>query len=265
MTGYFKKVFIGSNLKMYKTNQQNRAFVSQLLELTKDLTGSNLILFILPSYTALADICRLVDHSSILIGAQNMHWEDNGAYTGEISPLMLKELGIDLVMLGHAERRSIFGETDRMVNQRVKASLSNGFRTLLCVGDTAEDMFFGVSEERLRLQIKIALHGVESSFLEQLWVAYEPVWAIGAGGKPADPEFASRMQHSIRNTLNEVFPDHPNSIPILYGGSVNFENCSALISQPEIDGLFIGRAAWDAVNFNRIIRKVIQTIDNQDF
>ncbi len=260
MTGHFKRVFIGSNLKMYKTNQQNLSYLSQLLELTKDISRSNLTLFILPSYTALAEMLRMANHSEILIGAQNMHWEDSGAYTGEISPPMLKELGVDLVMLGHAERRSIFGETDRMVNRRILASLAHGFITLVCVGDTTEDMTFGVSEERLRQQIKTALHGVDSSLFDKLWVAYEPVWAIGTGGRPADPEFASHMHRSIRNALNEIFPDHPNSIPILYGGSVNLENCAALINQPEIDGLFIGRAAWDAENFNRIIRSVLPAL-----
>jgi L-erythrulose 1-phosphate isomerase len=260
MKNHNRKIWIGSNLKMYKNNQQTLDYLRQLQELTKDIQRKDLTCFILPSYTALADACRQTHKSFPLIGAQNMHWEEQGQFTGEISPKMLQEIGVDIIMVGHAERREIFGETDWMVNKRVLSSLEYGFQTLICVGETGADRSYGISADRLRQQLLIALHAVEGSRLEQLWVAYEPVWAIGEDGQVSEPGYANKMHIVLREALERRFPGNGHKIPLLYGGSVNLFNTASLISQPDIDGLFIGRAAWDAQNFNAIIRTALQNI-----
>ena len=256
MNKRFSKVFVGTNHKMYKTNKQTLDYLRALEELTADIPRSQLELFVLPPYVALADACRQVDQSLITIGAQNMHWEEQGQFTGEISPIMLQDVGVSLVMIGHAERRQIFGETDEMVNRRVLASLRHGFQTLVCVGETADDKCYGTSHERLAQQIKIALHNVTQEAWKQIWVAYEPVWAIGDHGEEADPVYVNQMHAHIRETLAHSF-GYNQDVPVLYGGSVNLTNASELNIQPEVDGLFIGRAAWDADNFNKIIRSIL--------
>ena len=253
----FQRVFVGSNLKMYKTNRQTLDFLHRLQELTRDIPRTELSLFFLPSYTALADACREADHNLCWIGAQNMHWEEQGRFTGEISPLMLAEIGVDLVMIGHAERRQVFGETDEMVNRRVLSSLAHKFQTLICVGDTQHELQYGVSADVLRQQLKIALFGVSAKQLEKVWLAYEPVWAIGEGGQPAEPGLANEMHAVLRQVLADLYPGKEQAVPILYGGSVDLENIEGLMEQPEMDGLFVGRAAWEADRFNQIVRKTL--------
>ena len=155
-----KKIYFGSNLKMYKTAADTVAYVKELFRLTEKLDRSQIGLFIIPSYTALMAVSDAVPHESIMIGAQNMYWEEKGQFTGEISPVMLEELKVNLVMIGHSERRHIFGETDFLTNQKVKAALRHGFTALLCVGETGEEKEYGISEEVLRRQLKIGFHGV---------------------------------------------------------------------------------------------------------
>jgi len=259
MSHRFQTLFVGSNLKMYQTNRQTLEFLALLQQLTRDIPRPQLKLFILPSYTALADACRMVDHDRIWIGAQNMHWEEQGQFTGEISPIQLRDIGVDLVMVAHAERRQHFGETDALANSRVLSSLAHGFQTLLCVGDRREDLQSGQSAEVLSRQLEVGLAGVASEQADRLWVAYEPAWAIGEGGTVADPSFANEMHAVLREILRKCFPDREAGVPLLYGGSVNLENAVDLIRQPEIDGLFIGRAAWDAVRLNRIARETLAT------
>lgn len=253
----FNRVFVGSNLKMYKTNQQTLDYLHRLQELTRDIPRDELTLFFLPSYTALADACRAADHNLCRIGAQNMHWEQQGRFTGEISPLMLAEIGVDLVMVGHAERRQVFGETDMMVNRRLLSSLAHGFQTLVCVGDTQQELHYRISADVLRQQLKTALYGVLPEQLDKVWLAYEPVWAIGEQGQPAEPCLANEIHAVLRQTLMDVYPGGNPNVPILYGGSVDLENIPGLMTQPEIDGLFVGRAAWDADRFNQIVRQAL--------
>ena len=150
-----KKLYFGSNLKMYKNIQDTVAYLQKLVENTKDISRDEIELFIIPSYTTLESATKNVDRDYVLLGAQNMCWEDQGQFTGEISPLMLKELGLDLVMIGHSERRHVFGETDVEENKKVKAALNHGFTTLLCIGETAEEKDFGISAEVLRTQLKV--------------------------------------------------------------------------------------------------------------
>lgn len=253
-----KKIYIGTNTKMYKTIAQTVDFLKELDSLTKDIDRSKLDLFVIPSFTTLEIARKSVSKDSILIGAQNMCWEDEGQFTGEISPLMLKEVGVNLIEIGHSERRHVLGETDVQENKKVLAALKHNFKTLLCIGETLEEKNFGISDEVLRTQLKIGLFGVKPEQLQNLWIAYEPVWAIGVNGIPASKEYASEKHIVIRKTLEELYgKDKAASIPILYGGSVNNENAPELIQMPEIDGLFIGRSAWQADNFNKIIRSVM--------
>lgn len=249
-----KKLYFGSNLKMYKNIHDTVEYLQNLVEYTKDLSRDEIELFIIPSYTTLESASKNVDHAFVKIGAQNMCWEDEGQFTGEVSPLMLKEIGIDLVMIGHSERRHVFGETDIEENKKVKAALNHGFTTLLCIGETAEEKSYSISPEVLRTQLKIGFHDIPVSQIPNIWVAYEPVWSIGVNGTPATADYAEEMHKVIKQTLLDIFGDAGADIPVLYGGSVNPGNASDLIVQPSIDGLFTGRAAWQADKFDKLIR-----------
>jgi len=258
-----KKIYFGTNLKMYKTIADTVFYLQKLESNTKDISRENIELFVIPSYTSLNKSVESIDRSYVKLGAQNMSWENQGQFTGEISPLMLSELGLDMVMIGHSERRHVFRETDIEENLKVKAGLNHGFITLLCIGETLEQKNFGISEEVLRTQLKIGLHDIPESKIDKLWIAYEPVWAIGVNGIPATVEYAERMHFSIKKCLHELFGDNSEKIPVLYGGSVNPGNANELIVQPSIDGLFTGRSAWDADAFNELIRNALYTYNNR--
>lgn len=256
-----KKFYFGSNLKMYKNTQDTVSYLQSLEEYTKDIDRSDMQLFIIPSFTTLESASRCVKHENIMIGAQNMCWEEQGQFTGEISPLMLKELGIDLVMIGHSERRHVYGESDIEENKKVKTALNHGITTLLCIGETAEEKEYGISAEVLKTQLKVGFHDVSVSDADKIWVAYEPVWSIGVNGTPASADYAEEMHKVIKETLTEIFGDASRDIPVLYGGSVNPSNADELIIQPSIDGLFTGRAAWQADKFDALIRSAIDTYE----
>lgn len=246
-----RKLIVGTNLKMYKSIAATVSYLSDLKALTANL-GDEITLFVIPSYTALSAASAVVADHTILLGAQNMHPEEQGQYTGEISPLMLEELGIDLVEIGHSERRHLFGETDAEENAKVLSALAHGFRALLCIGETADQKKNGISDELLRIQIKVGLRGVTSEQAARIWIAYEPVWAIGVNGTPAEPAYVAEKHAVIREILSDLFPD--TYVPILYGGSVNPKNANSLIELKDVDGLFVGRAAWEAAAFNALIR-----------
>ena len=176
-----RPLLMGSNLKMFKTAEQTRAYLEALQNLTADIPRTEVQLFIIPSYIALPAALQQVDQNLIRIGAQNVFWEDAGAWTGEVSPVMLKDLGVTLVELGHSERREHFGETDLTVQRKVQAVLRNGMHALICVGETAQDKELGVGPERLREQVKIALHGVPEEALEHIWIAYSRCGPLGSG------------------------------------------------------------------------------------
>jgi triosephosphate isomerase len=253
-----KKLYFGSNLKMYKGISATREYLQKLVENTKDISRDDIELFIIPSYTTLQTATSCCDREFVRLGAQNMCWEDQGQFTGEISPCMLEEMGLDLVMIGHSERRHVFGESDVEENKKVKAALSHGFKTLLCIGETAEQKEYGISAETLRSQLKIGFYGVSQEECKNIWVAYEPVWSIGVNGTPASADYAEAMHKEIKTALYEIFGEKAEEIPVLYGGSVNPGNAESLIVQPSIDGLFVGRAAWDADKFNTLIRDAMK-------
>jgi triosephosphate isomerase len=183
-----------------------------------------------------------------------MHWASSGAFTGEISALMLRDLGVDLVMLGHAERRHKFGETDSQVNKKVRSAIHHHLRVLLCVGETAKQRQAGITDEVLAIQLKVALAGFPDERTDRLMVAYEPVWAIGAGSQEAQPqEIAPSIRH-IKSILNDCLGEPAQRIPVLYGGSVTESNCSDYVQETDVDGLFVGRAAWQPEGFINVLR-----------
>ncbi|MBO5171019.1 MAG: triose-phosphate isomerase [Oscillospiraceae bacterium] len=250
-----KKLYFGTNLKMYKNIADTVSYLQKLVENTKDISREEIELFVIPSFTTLQSATEKVDRAYVKLGAQNMCWEEQGQFTGEISPLMLGELGLDLVMIGHSERRHVFGETDYEENKKVLCALNHGFTTLLCIGETDQEKEYGISNEVLRTQLIAGFHGVTPEMAGKLWVAYEPVWAIGVNGKPASVEYAEEKHQVIKQCLVELFGEEVGlSIPVLYGGSVNPGNANQLIAQPSIDGLFTGRSAWQADAFDKLIR-----------
>ena len=251
------KLYFGSNLKMYKGIADTAAFLTELQQLTADLDREQIELFILPSYTSLPEAAKVTDQHLIRLGAQNMGWEEEGQFTGEISCRMLAELGIGMVMAGHSERRHVFRETDEDERLKVRCALDHGMIPLLCIGETGEDKGYGVSREVLAVQLKIGLHGLSDEEARRVRVAYEPVWSIGVHGTPAEPSYAEEMHASIKATLREIFPNVWEEIPVLYGGSVNPGNACALIALPSVDGLYVGRSAWQADKFNILIRDAI--------
>ena len=246
---------------MYKNIQDTVSYLEDLTKFTADLNREEIELFVIPSYTSLPDSVKIKGRNLVHLGAQNMGWEEQGQFTGEISPLMLKELGIDIVMIGHSERRHVFRETDYEENKKVICSLEHGFTTLLCIGETEDEKEYGISNEVLRTQLIAGFHNVKADKAEKIWVAYEPVWAIGVNGKPASVEYAAEKHTVIRECLVEIFGEESgNLIPVLYGGSVNPGNAEGLIERPEIDGLFTGRSAWQAEAFDKLIRSALRRL-----
>ena len=256
-----RKKYFGSNLKMYKNVAQTESYLKELADRTRELCMQNpdMELFILPSYTSLETASKSTDQSEIRLGAQNMCWEDEGQFTGEISPVMLEELDLHLVMVGHSERRHVFGESNIEENKKMLAAMKHGFTGLLCIGETKEEKGYGIADEVLRTQIKVGLHGIAAEDLDKVWIAYEPVWAIGVNGVPAPVEYAQEKHHVIRETLRELYGEAADVVPALYGGSVNLENATRLFVQPDIDGLYVGRVAWDAKRFAGLIADCLAT------
>jgi len=243
---------------MYKTISDTLDYLKELHNLTRDLKDFPLDLFVIPSYTALDRAGQYLADSHIRLGAQNMSWEKEGQYTGEISPLMLKETGVSIVEIGHSERRHTLGETDEQEEKKVACAAAHGLTPLLCIGETGQQREYGISDETLATQLKIGLHSITPQQAGNLLIAYEPVWAIGVNGIPATTDYVKARHRTIRQTLIHLFGSETGTaIPILYGGSVNPDNAIDLIQLPDVDGLFIGRSAWDAENFNHIIRQIL--------
>lgn len=251
-----KKIYLGTNTKMYKGIKDSVDFVTSLADSTKDIPRDKIELFVIPSYTAIGPARDAVKKDLITIGAQNMHWAQEGQFTGEISPVMLKEVGTEIIELGHSERRHKMGELDIDINKKLISALDNDLRPLLCIGETKDQKDAGDAVKTLRIQLKVGLDGVKEEDISKIMIAYEPVWAIGVEGIPASPEYAEEIHKEIRDILIEILGEKAKEIPILYGGSVNNDNFSDLIDKDEVNGLFIGRSAWDADNFTKIIKAV---------
>ncbi len=245
---------LGAGWKMNKTIRQAEAYVRTLLELLDGIEAQDRIeLFIVPPFTAISAVKRACE-GRFWVGAQNMHWAPDGAYTGEISAPMLREAGADLVELGHAERRRHFNETDEDLCRKVQAALQYGLRPLLCVGDDIEARENGGAERAVARQLEVALGTAPARCADRLIIAYEPVWAIGESGRPAHAHEVRRMREHIRGVLSAIFGPAARAVPVLYGGSVTCANAAQLLEEGEADGLFAGRAAWTAEGFAELIR-----------
>ncbi len=255
-----RRVWVGTGWKMNHLRSDAEGYARTIRGLE-----TRLEVFVVSPFTVLYRVCELLRGSRVKVGAQNMHWEERGAFTGEISPPMVKDCGAQLVELGHSERRAEFGETDFTVNKKVLSALRHGLRPLICVGETAQEKEWGVAGEYVARQVKIALHGVGQRDIAQVILAYEPVWAIGERGTPAAPTYASAIHGLMRRTISELYGTAAAAcVPILYGGSVNASNAVPFVQQPDVDGLFIGRAAWDAASFIQLIKMVEQVTPEED-
>lgn len=255
-----KKFLLGTNWKMNKTLAQGREYTDALMAIID--TYSQFEFFIIPPYTHLWKIKELIAarKSPLKLGAQNMHYEDAGQFTGEISPVMLKEIGVDIIELGHSERRQYFNETDEAVNLKVLAALGHGFTPLICIGEKLADKDYGVSREMLAKQLKIALKNVPADAIGRFWIAYEPVWAIGVNGIPAETPYVAEIHDFLRSVLTELYGTIGQEIPLLFGGSVNIANASDYARLKNVDGLFIGRSAWEPELFEAIMLAVGEVV-----
>jgi len=239
---------------MNKTLAESRLYAETLRDYFAGREPTSVQPFFFPPFTVLNEITSILSDTCIKVGAQNMHWEDYGAYTGEISPFMIKDCKSNLVELGHSERREYFNETDYTVNKKVLAALKHDIVPLICIGENSNEKEFGVAREFVIRQLKIALNSVPKERASEIILAYEPVWAIGEGGVPADPTYAEEIHQALKTTLVKLYDVHiANKIPVLYGGSVNLKNVGMLLAQPNIDGVFVGRAAWNPQNLITLI------------
>lgn len=243
---------VAGNWKMNKGLYETRDLIRDLFPVLHDVEDVEVV--ICPPFVGLGVARRELEDSTIKLGAQNMHWSNSGAFTGEISPLMLREL-CEYVILGHSERRAMFGETDETVNKKVLAALANGLKPIVCVGETLDENQSGITAEVVGRQVRADLQGLTQEQAEQVVIAYEPVWAIGTG-LAATPEGANAVHKDvIRPILREMFGEEiGDGMRILYGGSVNPANAEELFGQSDIDGGLIGGASLKAESFIALVK-----------
>jgi len=247
-----RRKLIAANWKMYKTPEQAAEFMAAFLPRVSGHTRDEIV--VCPPFVDLPQVVEMARETNVGVGAQNLHWEKEGAYTGEVSAPMLKAVGCTHVIVGHSERRQYFGETDDWVNKKLKASLSSGLTAIVCVGEVLEEREAGLTEDVLRRQCVNAFRGISAEEGRRFTVAYEPVWAIGTG-KTATPQLASEAHRVIRAEAAEAFgTEAADALRILYGGSVKPENAKALMAEKEIDGALVGGASLSAESFAAIVK-----------
>jgi triosephosphate isomerase len=246
-----RKKVIAGNWKMNKTLSESQELVSKILNgLGKD---TNCEVIVCPSFTSLSEVYLLIKNTSVKLGAQNMYYESEGAFTGEISASMLKSTGCDYVILGHSERRTIFNEPDEMINKKIKRALGEGLKPIFCVGELLAQREAGETMDVVRNQIEKGLEDISSEQMKNIIIAYEPVWAIGTG-KTATPQQAQEVHAFIRELVAEVYSSSVSeNLIIQYGGSVKPDNSGELLSQKDIDGALVGGACLKADSFLGII------------
>lgn len=250
----------GTNLKMHQTPQQTRAFLQALRERVARVPKiERASLWVIPPFTSIAAAAEAAQGSGIRIGAQNMHWADEGAFTGEVSPLMLKACGAEFVMLGHAERRVMFGESDEMLNKKALAAARHGLGVMLCVGEPAFIKAAGAGEDYVAQQLKLALRGLPAP--DHLQVLYEPLWSVGEGGVAADPDYVGAAFDNIRRVLRNIFGLAGEHVPILYGGSVDATNCARYARLANGSGMGVGRAGWNVDSFVAVLANALAALD----
>jgi triosephosphate isomerase len=245
--------WIGTSWKMNKTLAEAKAFAEGLLAVDGE-ADPRLQRFVIPPFTAIREVKAMLARTSVKVGAQNMHWDDRGPWTGEVSPLMLVDCGMDIVELGHSERREHFGETDETVGLKVEAAVRHGLIPLICIGETLADRESGHADEVLATEVRGALQTLSPEQRKApILLAYEPVWAIGERGIPAKADYADERQAKIIAVAESILG---RRIPCLYGGSVNPDNCAELAACRHVDGLFIGRSAWNVSGYLDILKRV---------
>ncbi len=245
-----RKPVIAGNWKMYKTIGQAVAFVERLKPKLEGVDHCEVV--VAPPYTALKAVAEAVKGSLIKVGAQDVHWEPEGAHTGDVSPKMLVDAGCTHVIIGHSERRQEHGETDEQVSRKLKAALAAGLLPIVCVGETLAEREGGQTQSVLRRQFEVGFAGLTPQDFSRIIIAYEPVWAIGTG-RTATPEMAVESHAFIRSLMRKVTADAANSVRILYGGSVKPENIAGLMAQEEIDGALVGGASLQIESFAAIV------------
>lgn len=251
------RFWIGTSWKMNKTLAEALAFAEGLS--TADAERDTRIQrFVIPPFTAVREVKAALARTSVKVGAQNMHWADAGAWTGEVSAPMLTDCGLDMVELGHSERRAHFGETDETVGLKTEAAVRHGLIPLICIGETLEEREQMRAQQVLEAQTRAAFARLSKlQYGAPVLLAYEPVWAIGEGGIPATADYAENRHEEIKAVARDVLG---RDVPCLYGGSVNPGNCQELIQCAHIDGLFIGRSAWDVAGYLDILDRCAAAI-----
>ncbi|MCP3968198.1 MAG: triose-phosphate isomerase [Lentisphaerae bacterium] len=249
-----RKVIIAGNWKMNKTASEGKALVEELKPLVSEVTEAEIV--VCPTFTTISTVVEAAAGSNIKVGSQNIHWAESGAFTGEISAVMLKEAGVEYAIIGHSERRQYFGETDVTVNQRLKAALAANLIPIVCIGETLEEREGGKTEKVLFTQLEGGLADITAEQIGGIVIAYEPVWAIGTG-KTATPEMAEETHNYIRCQLKDMFGDAAEAVRIQYGGSMKPENSAELVAQKNIDGGLIGGASLKAESFADLIKNAI--------
>ena len=247
-----RRTVIAGNWKMNMTPTEARAFISELAPMVKGMDACDIVLCV--PYIDIAPAVEAAQGTNIHIGAENVHFAESGAYTGEVSVKMLKEIGTEYVVIGHSERRQYFGETDETVNLRTKAALAGGLRVILCLGEVKEERLSGITNEVVAMQTKLDLQGISREDLKNIVIAYEPVWAIGTG-LTATPEQADETCGVIRSVIAELYgAEAAEEITIQYGGSMNDANAAELLSKENVDGGLIGGASLKTDKFTAIVK-----------
>jgi len=247
-----RRPIIAGNWKMYKTGAAAAALAREVVAQVAGVTKPEIV--VCPTFTSLAPVGAVIAGSNVQLGAQNVHWEKEGAFTGEISAAMLLEVGVKYVIIGHSERRQLFGETNEGVNRRTKAALAAGLRPIVCVGESLAQREAGQTAQVVSDQTRAGLAGLSKDDMVATVIAYEPVWAIGTG-KTASPAQAQEVHRLIRDRLGEMFgADVAGRVRIQYGGSVKPDNAKELLGQPDIDGALVGGASLKAGDFAAIVK-----------
>ncbi len=244
-----RKPIIAGNWKMNKTPAEAAELVKELLPLVKDAKAE---VVVCPPFVCLEAVKKAVAGSNVKLGAQNLHFEKSGAFTGEVSADMLKAVGVDYVIIGHSERRQYFNETDETVNKKIKAALEAGLIPIVCVGESLAERENGITKEIVSAQTKLALKDLTKEQAAGIVLAYEPIWAIGTG-RTATADQANETIGDIRSAVREVFGDAADALRIQYGGSMNPKNASELMAKSEIDGGLIGGASLKAEDFSKVV------------
>lgn len=245
-----RKAIIAGNWKMHKTVEDAGLLIDEIIPL---VSWADCEVIVCVPFTDLAVALDKCKGTNVHVGAQNVHYEKCGAYTGEIAAAMLLELGVEYVVIGHSERRQYFGETDETVNKRTRAALEFGLKPIICVGESLVQREQGITEELVRMQVKIALQGVTAEQLKKVVIAYEPVWAIGTG-RTATADQAQEVCAAIRKVVGEMYgEDAARGLTVQYGGSMNPGNAAELLSKPDVDGGLIGGASLEAEKFAAIV------------